>query len=227
MKLFGSGSYKQLVRSTISQRINMGSSCSILNDTEHDVWITHGINWTVLLLSVGGVFGVLTAGIGLAALGASLGVGGALAGGGALIMAEEGIIMGTAATTLAGLTATQWTIAGVVTNLSATALAQALNISREKAENLRRQVQQFQEKAELVKPGEKYTWSGSLSLTMKVYVMNDKLQCDEKACFTGPTARSEKVYSISEDFKKLDVTKEAGDMISVYSSSKYIGFMYM
>ena len=23
----------------------MGSQCSILNDTEYNVWITHGINW--------------------------------------------------------------------------------------------------------------------------------------------------------------------------------------
>ncbi len=122
----------------------MGSKCSILNDTEHDVWITHGINWTVLIASVGGVVGVLTAGIGLAALGASLGVGGTLAGGGALIMAEEGIIMGTTATTVAGLTAAQWSLAGIVTGLSGTALAETLNISREDAEKLQQTIRDFQ-----------------------------------------------------------------------------------
>ena len=123
---------------------NMGSKCSILNDTEHDVWITHGVNWTVLIASVGAVVGVLTAGIGIAALGATVGAGGALAGGGALIMAEEGIIMGVTATTVVGLTAAQWSLAGVVTALSSTALAQALNISREEAEKLQRSVKDFQ-----------------------------------------------------------------------------------
>ena len=122
----------------------MGSKCSILNDTEHDVWITHGVNWTVLIASVGAVVGVLTAGIGIAAWGATVGTGGALAGGGVLIMAEEGLIMGVTATTVVGLTAAQWSLAGVVTALSSTALAQALNISREEAEKLQRSVEDFQ-----------------------------------------------------------------------------------
>jgi len=129
----------------------MGSSCSILNDTEHDVWITHGVNWTALIASLGGVFALFTGGAALAALGATAGVGGALLGGGALIMAEEGIIMGTTALTIAGLTAGQWSLVGVVTSLSATALARALNISKEEAEKLQKQIRDFQDSAELIK----------------------------------------------------------------------------
>ena len=195
----------------------MGSSCSILNDTEHDVWITHGVNWTVLIATLGGVGALLTGGIGLAALGAGAGVGGVLAGGGALIMAEEGLVMGVTATTLAGLTAAQWSLAGLVTGLSATALSTALGISREEAEKLKKQVKEFQDSAELIKPGDKYTWSGSLSLTMKVYVMNDKLQSQDRACFTGPTAGSENIYPISEYFTNLDVKKRPEDMITIHS----------
>ena len=122
----------------------MGSKCSILNDTEHDVWIKHGVNWTVLIASIGGVGVLLTGGLALAALGATVGVGGALLGGGALIMAEEGIIMGTAGLTIAGLTATQWTLAGVVTTLSTGVLATALGISKEEAEKLQKKVKEFQ-----------------------------------------------------------------------------------
>ncbi len=122
----------------------MGSKCSILNDTEHDVWIKHGVNWTVLIASIGGVGVLLTGGLALAALGATVGVGGALLGGGALIMAEEGIIMGTAGLTIAGLTATQWTLAGVVTTLSTGVLATALGISKEEAEKLQKRVKEFQ-----------------------------------------------------------------------------------
>lgn len=195
----------------------MGSRCSILNDTEHEVWITHGVNWTVLTYSLAGVGAFLTAGIGLAGLGASVGVGGFLAGGGAFIIAEEGIVMGVAATSLAGLTATQWTLAGIVTGVTTAALSTALNISREKAEKLQKQVKDFQASAELIKPGEKYTWSGSLSLTKTVYVMNDKLQSQSVNCFTGPTAGSENIYPISEYFTNLDVKKKPEDMITVHS----------
>ena len=92
----------------------MGSSFSVLNDTEQRVWISHGVNWTVLFATVGAIGALATLGVGLAALGATAGVGGALLGGGVLIMAEEGIIMGTTATTIAGLTAGQWSLAGLV-----------------------------------------------------------------------------------------------------------------
>ena len=169
------------------------------------------------MATLGAVFTLLSGGAALAVAGAAAGVGGALLGGGALIMAEEGIIMGTSAMTIAGMTATQWTIAGLVTSLSASALSTTLRITREEAERIQTQIRDFQAKAELIKPGEKYTWSGSLSLTMKVYVMNDKLQMDERACFTGPTAGSENVYPISEYFQKLDVKKKKEDMITVYS----------
>ena len=174
-------------------------------------------NWQVLIGSVAGVGALLTAGVGLAALGAGVGVGGALLGGGALIMAEEGIIMGTSALTIAGLTAGQWTLASVVTTLSTSALAEILNVSKDKAAEIQKHVKDFQEKSELIKPGRKYTWSGSLSLTMRVYVMNDKLQCDDRACFTGATANSENVYRISEYFRNLDVKKQPKDTITVYS----------
>lgn len=195
----------------------MGSSCSILNDTEHDVWITHGVNWTALIATVGGVLALLTGGAGLAALGATAGAGGALLGGGALIMAEEGIIMGTTALTVGGLTATQWTLVSLVTGFTANALATALNISKEEAEKIQRQVRDIQKHSKLIKPGEKYTWSGTLSLTMEVYVMNDKLQFDQRACFTGPTDGSEYVYPISEYFQNLDVKKLPGDTFTVYT----------
>ena len=96
----------------------MGSKFSVLNDTQQKVWIKSGVNWTVLVASVGAVAVVATLGVGLAGAAAAAGVGGALAGGGALIMAEGGIIMGTASTTFAGLTAANWTIVGLITGMS-------------------------------------------------------------------------------------------------------------
>lgn len=38
--------------------------------------------------------------------------------------------------------------------------------------------------------------------------MNDKLQMDDRGCFTGPTSGSDNLYRISEYFKKLGVKKE-------------------
>ena len=131
-------------------------------------------------------------------------------------MAEKGIIMGTTATTLAGLTATQWSAVGIVTGLSSTALATTLGISREKAEEIQKKVREFQQSADHIRPGQKYTWEGTLSLTMTVYVMNDKLQFESRGCFTGPTANSENVYRISEYFQTLDVKKQPGDTYTVY-----------
>jgi len=76
--------------------------------------------------------------VGLLALGAGAGVGTGtmIAGGGALIMAEEGIIMGTTALTLVGLTATEWTVVGIITGVSGTTLATILGITKEEADKI-------------------------------------------------------------------------------------------
>ena len=66
----------------------MGSSFSILNDTKHNVWITHGINWEFLTVFVQGASISLTAGMTIA--GVSAGEEGALAGEGSSSMTEEG-----------------------------------------------------------------------------------------------------------------------------------------
>jgi len=196
-----------------------------LNDTEYDVWVHHGINWKVLVPVTTGavavVGGVATLGVGLvaaAAAGSGAVVGAAaaeaaIAAGGAIILAEEGVFMGVTAATLLGLTASQWavasTVTGVITGSTAAGLGIALGISEQQAEKIQKLVKDFQEKSQLIKPGEKYTWSGSLSLTKRVYVMNDKLQTDNRGCFTGAAAGSVKEYTISEHFKKLDVKREA------------------
>ena len=186
----------------------MGSSCSIVNDTEFDVWITHGVNWTVLTVTLLGVLSFVPVGGALAALGAGAGVGGALLRQGAQMMAQP---MGN----VAGLTAGN--LVNVVTEVTASTLASALRISEEESERIQTQVRDFKNNAKLIKPGEKYTWSGTLSLTKTVYVMNEKLQFDQKGCFTGPTHGSENVYPISRDFQKLDVKKKPEDLITVYS----------
>jgi hypothetical protein len=162
----------------------MGSSCSILNDTKHDVWITHGVNWAVF---IGVTFGLL---------------GGILAGVLGGILAREA----TAANAkVLGSSKNSSTRMAIVLGMTDAELAKALNISESEAAKMKRGIREFKENAKLIKPGEKYTWSGTLSLTKRVHVMNDAVQCDDRGCFTGPTPGSENVYPISEYFKKLDV----------------------
>ena len=138
----------------------MGSSCSILNDTEHDVWITHGINWPYLADVVS--FLLSLARVGAHAVNKNAGQ--------AVVVFD-----------------------GLIGKLLLVGMNEAEKRKTDRA------------LAKLIKPGEKYTWSGTLSIHMRVYVMNDKLQYDDRVCFTGPTDKSENVYPISGYFKKLDV----------------------
>ena len=138
----------------------MGSQCSILNDTEHNLWITHGINWSSLSATVNFLLSLATI--------------------------SAGVVNRDAGKAMVPFT-------GLIRHLLLHGAAEDQKLKTDRAS------------AELIKPGEKYTWSGTLSLHMRVYVMNDKLQYDEQVCFTGPTANSENVYPISQYFKKLDV----------------------
>lgn len=104
------------------------------------------------------------------------------------------------------MTATQWTKAEKITNLTGAALSESLRKAGEEAKKVQDDVKRFKAHSELIKPGKKYTFSGTLSLTMTVYVVNDKQQVDRRACFTGSTHDYENIYPISQYFTKLDVT---------------------
>ena len=177
----------------------MGSSCSILNDTEYEVWITDRINWPVLIGASAGVAALLlSAGVIAAFLVLGPEVGGELTAN--MKKDMEKILTVTA-------DAFQSPLGREVLNLSIERLARVLNITEKQAEDLQKYVREFQAEAKLIRPGGKYTWSGSLSLTKRVHVMNELLQFDDKACFTGPTVGSENIYRISEHFTRLDARK--------------------
>ena len=185
----------------------MGSSCSILNDTEYDVWITERINWQVLAVSVGATAALLSGGIAaFLALGPiEIGLGSALSGMGGVAITTK--FKTAAAAVQAGLNPSRLTLVREFLDSPLKCLAKVFNITEKQAEDIQKYVRDFQAEAKLIRPGEKYTWSGTLSLTRRVHVMNEKLQFDNKACFTGPTDGSEKVYRIAEHFTKLDVKK--------------------
>ena len=143
----------------------MGSQCSILNDTQHNLWITHGINWPSFTAVVNFLLSLATI--------------------------SAGVVNRDAGKAIVPFT-------GLIGRLLLYGAAEDQKLKTDRAS------------AKLIKPGEKYTWSGTLSLHMRIYIMNDKLQYDEQVCFTGPTANSEKVYPISQYFKKLDVKADCG-----------------
>ena len=190
----------------------MGSSCSILNDTEYEVWVTDRINRPVLIGVAAGVAALLLS-AGVIAIFLVLGP----KGGGKLILEMARMVGGAATPLIANMKRTivkatadafQLPLGREVLNsISIERLGRALNITEKQAEDLQEFVREFQAEAKLIRPGEKYTWSGTLSLNRRVHVMNEKLQFADKACFTGPTDGSENVYRISEHFTRLDVRK--------------------
>ena len=156
----------------------MGSSCSVLNDTEYEVWVTDRINWPVLI-------------------GVSAGVAVPLLIAGAIVTNLVLVSKGIGECVLQTLK-----IVGEGANI---ANMMSKKQKKKQTEDLQEFVREFQAAATLIRPGEKYTWSGTLSLTKRVHVMNELLQFDDKACFTGPTHRSEKVYRTSSLVKCFDI----------------------
>ena len=190
----------------------MGSQCSVLNDTENEVWITHGVNWGSLIDISTGLFDLLTTENKIAALATP---GGVTSDGRILVHTENGIVIEPRGSR-DNRNATEWKKIDVFTRLVKEDLAHLLKISEEETDKIQKSVQAFKEEAKRIPPGEKYTWSGTLSLNMKVYTMNDKMQCGVKACFAGAIPGSENVYTISDYFKNLDVERKLEDTITVY-----------
>ena len=168
----------------------MGSSFSVLNDTNEVIYVSHGVCKSALFGSIGSVLALVTFGAGGASIAAGAGVGG-------------GVIL--------GLSASAWNAIGTVSALLLGASG-ILNSSlspaeKEKVKSLKKYMQDNYTE---VKPGNKYTAHGSLSLVMTAYVIYENWQMTTCNCFTGPTDGSENVYKVTEyfwDFEKITIWK--------------------
>ena len=203
----------------------MGSSCSILNDTEFDVWVTHGVNWGLVDMSVTIVAALATVGTGAGSILAARGAATLAARQASSILVSEAsrgtittmqVARNAQAFRFYGLTPTQWSVVNVVSSTSTPVLSKVLDIPKSEAEKLKEQVRKFKKNGTKLEPGEKYTVKATLSLNLKYYVMNEKAQFDQRGCFTGATDKSEKVYPISKYFQNLDDKKSPEDTIMVY-----------
>jgi len=174
----------------------MGSSFSVVNNTDKVVWVQQGTQWKVVMGVVGGLGAVATclAGIfGAIAVGATVAVG----------AVEGAVAVEAAAGTALGLGVTGWGVTGVLSAVSAKMLTEALNIPHEQAKRMLKVIQKFKEDSVELKPGERFTFYGSLSLVRTVSAMNDRYQLHTRNCWTGPTFGSDYKYTISEHFTNL------------------------
>ena len=185
----------------------MGSSCSILNDTTHNVWITHEVNWLGITRDV---VHACALGARVLALIADEGEGDTSSNSvakqekaGAIAKQEKAGAITKKKN--AGWTKRDWEQVICGLEIGDKVLASLLEISQRDVEKMKRTIKEFKEKSDLIKPGEKYTCPGTLSLSLCVFVMNDKLQYDDASCYTSSTAGAENFYTISNHFRKLDV----------------------
>eukprot|EP00794_Sanderia_malayensis_P010207 gene10207-11256_t len=193
----------------------MGSSYSLVNDTDKPVWVCDGVNHAALWGSVAGVLGVLTLGAGAAAFGA----GGAAVGGAAALLAVpegitvatvEGVLLtsaqaaGLALTTeavLLGLSATAWTAVGSISSLLTigVGVVAALDSSEQtKLIKMKKEVEEKLKDYTRLNPGEKFVFNGSLSLVRTAYAVYDNGRSTKFSAWTGPTNGSNYDYMLSE-----------------------------
>ena len=93
----------------------MGSSFSILNNTDKPIWVSHGVCHAALWGSIGAVAAVVTAGAATAAAAAvSIPVAA-----GTIIVTESGVVMATTAAMALGLTSAQLAARGTASGLVA------------------------------------------------------------------------------------------------------------
>merc|ERR1711935_1088468 len=178
----------------------MGSSFSITNDTNHDIWVWEDVNVEAILYTVSGVLivggiaaGVATAGASAAA-GTAAGISSiaiaAAEGTVPVILSSTGVVMGTIApATVAGLTAGTWTIVSIASGGGGAALSLILNLSLNEATKIENSINAFKKDCNRrLEPGQRYVSKGSLSLTKSIWLMSEQGEQVKRACWTGGKA---------------------------------------
>ena len=151
----------------------MGSSFSIVNDTDKPIWVSYGVCHVALWGSIGGVA--------------------------AIIMAVGAIAVAAAN----GRPVTAKTVTDSVSSSLSVAVNTIARLSQKDQKQMLSLQKQLQEKLKgykRIEPGCKYSVTGSLSLVWTAYVIYDdgkEAKCD---CWTGATAGSENLYPVSKYF---------------------------
>ena len=195
----------------------MGSSFSIVNDTDDPIWVSDGVCHAALWGSISAALGVVTLGAGMAASAAAGATSAAAATflalpeatavmtlQGALYTSAQaaGVVLASGAT-FAGLSAAFFTtVASISSVLSiSSGVASALSeTEKKKLYDMKKELEKQLEGFLKINPGEKYVFNGTLSLVKTAYVVFDNGKTSRCNVWTAPTAGNNFDYNVSEYF---------------------------
>ena len=178
----------------------MGSSFSVVNNTNKPIWVSHGVCKAALFGSIGGVLTVVSFGAGTIAFAAGAA---AIATDSVVvaILEAEGLVI--AAEEAAAISAEGWSYLSTVTGLLDAGTGITANLVGDKKDRVmsaKKKLQEVLNGYTRVEPGSRYTASGTLSLVLTAYVIYDDGQMASHDCWTGPTAGSDNEYPVTEYF---------------------------
>ena len=183
----------------------MGSTFSIHNDTETDIYVWEALNLDAILYASGVTLAAISLGAGVAAFYATTGAAATTAAATTYVSAVSGSFAGVSLSSASGLAAaaavaasyvphlnTAATVVGWVSTASATAVSTGLGISKADAEKYKKNIDYFRENCnQKLRPGQTYR-SGkyTLSLTKTIWLMSGHGEQTKRAVWTGATNNS-------------------------------------
>ena len=181
----------------------MGSSFSIYNNTDHDIYVWNGVQWDYVALGIGvgvGVGAAAAAGAGVAVgAGVVLALKAAVAAAGFSSASLAGTVI--IPVTVLGVSTKTWGLVSLAAAGGTAAVQAALNLTHDEAKKITAEINTFKNGCDRkLAPGQTYTYNGSLSLTRSVYLMNENGITTSRGCWTGATDKSNIAYKVSRDW---------------------------
>lgn len=182
----------------------MGSSLSIKNNTDGDIWVWNGVDWDYVLWPIEGVIGVIGILSGAGAIAGAMAAEAVVEVSASAVemVAEEeaaaaasaGAVADATAGKFLGLTSRAWSIGRLIaagSAATAVAVLTAAGGEKAKAEKAVKVIKDFQKGCNVkLSPGKTYTYDCTLSLVRSVKLMNENGEVAERECWTGATAGS-------------------------------------
>merc|ERR1739845_92686 len=118
----------------------------------------------------------------------AMAAGGGVAASSVLVTNAAGTVVAVSAATATFLSMSTGTagVVGAITGASAATVALVLGISESEAKKLKNEIRKFQRESDAhLRPGESYTFEGSLSLVRSVYVLGGNNTRAQRDCWTA------------------------------------------
>ena len=202
----------------------MGSSFTVYNDTDDDIYLWNGVQWDYVLYPIGAIATVpvavassLVAGpiVGPIAVGYA-----SVAGMNAASAAIDGVsvlvigsfIQATVAKDFFGekiseLSAGPLSLTDIASKIGKGGVEKALTLLPKEyqqyyktASDVTNSILEFMKNCEKLSPGQKHTYKDTLSMTRSVYLMKTSGEIVSRGCWTGATDGSNIEYNVSKDW---------------------------